>query len=141
MSCLLSNDDVVLIFQGRSLPVEELNYYEWHLNDKLVSVIAAFSPFGFLCWRIFYDTPINAASVRQFLEDDLARYINKNTIVLLDNASIHKTFDTLDVLHNVCNSRYAFITAYSYRYSPVERGFGLVWNYVQGYEDQARLQR
>jgi hypothetical protein len=126
-------------YQGRAKKNVSLTYREWFLDDKLISVIAAYTPFGFLCWRIFYNVPINAFSVRQFLKDDLAQYVNSSSVILADNASVHKKYEALLALQTVSNDRYSFLASYSPRLSSIEAGFANVWNCVQGFENQALL--
>ena len=54
------------------------------------SVISAYTPLGFLCWSI-YDGTITSLEVEDFFREELDRFINEDSFVILDNASNHST--------------------------------------------------
>lgn len=122
--------------KGRAPKNSPATFWEYRIDKKLVSVIAAYTPFGFCCWRIFYDKPISAESVREFLRMDLANWLSKHpdTVVLADNASVHKSVRAWEALNSVTNGRWATVPEYSPRFSPVERGFANMWKFLQGME-------
>jgi transposase len=106
---------------------------QWQIGGKMISVIAAYSTQGFLCWRVHYGTPINHRSVVEFLNQDLKPFLDlwPKMLVLSDNASIHHEYDAVDVLSNVTGGRYKFLSTYSPDFDPIEKGFSNVWNRVQ----------
>jgi transposase len=121
---------------GRSPIGERAIVWEWSINGIQFSVIAALCPLGFLCWRIFYGT-IDHKCIEIFLEKDLAKCLDHNSIVLADNASVHKTDSTLESFRKVTRDQYIFIPRYCPRLSPIENAFSLVWSEVRRNEMQA----
>ena len=98
---------------------------EWVISGSILSVVALYSPRGFLRGRFFLNN-INHHSVKLFLKNDLSALIADDTVTLVDNASIPKESSTLALLEEVTRGRYAFASAYSNRLKPIERGFANV---------------
>jgi len=59
--------------------------------------------------------------------------------VLCDNASVHEKYGAKDALRRMTHGRFAYIPEYSFRFSPIEGGFGNVWDFVRGYESQQQV--
>ena len=59
------------------------------------------------------------------------------TVAVVDNASIHKEPSTLALLVEVTRGRYAFASAYSNRFKPIERGFANVLCDAKMHEEEA----
>jgi hypothetical protein len=109
---------------------------EWAFAGGMVSVVAAYSIYGFIAWRFFFDN-VNQHSVSFFLEHDVRPLLFRDSVVLADNARIHKTAGTLQVLNRVTNGQYLFNAAYCPFFNPIERGFGNVLNEARLHEQLA----
>jgi hypothetical protein len=72
----------------------------------------------------------------RWMRIDLANWLSKypDTVVLSDNASVHKRFRGREALNNVTNGRWVTVPEYSPQFSPIERGFANVWKFLQGME-------
>ena len=106
------------------------------IGTRTFSTIAAMTPFGFLCWRIF-EGNVAADQFRGFLEDILQPYITINNWVLLDNAAQHHTEETRAELERVTHGQYYYVPPYSPHLKPVERGFKLVKEWIRSHEEEA----
>ncbi len=73
------------------------NPQHFFINGKSFSVIAAYSPIGFLCWSIYGDT-VSSTEFLHFLTTELHIYLNDESHIILDNATIHKTAAVLSEL-------------------------------------------
>jgi len=104
--------------------------FHWLIGGEVCSVIAAYSAFGFLVWRIFF-SPLNHHSVEQFLTVDLPVVLMPDSVVIGDNAATHRHPDTVETLDHVTNGGYLFTTPYAPELKPIERGFGCVWKEIQ----------
>ena len=102
------------------------------VRGKHYTIIAAVTPHGFICHRIF-DGPVNDEAFVEFLEF-LLPYVEPNQYGILDNASIHRTVDTRTKLEEVFNGRYRFCAPYSPHLKPIEKCFKLVKGWIEGME-------
>jgi transposase len=124
---------------GRAPSGEDAVIWEFSIKNIQFSVIAAYTPLGFIAWRI-YDGTVAHDSFERFLLDDLSPIITDSDIVILDNASVHKTSTTLGVLHDVTNGgNYAFTPPYENRLAPIEHGFANMWEEVRKHEHEAMI--
>jgi transposase len=105
------------------------------LGNRHFSSIAAYTPFGFLCWQIIEGG--DGGAFRGFLQDFLERYILDDHIAIIDNAKIHKTDESLAVLERVFGGRYIFRPANSPDYKPIELGFADIKRFLRGHEYEA----
>eukprot|EP01038_Epipyxis_sp_PR26KG_P017401 gene17401-24052_t len=107
------------------------------INGSHFSVIAAYTPFGFLCWEIIEGAVCDSDFIH-FLHVKFAPLISPDdAVVLVDNCSIHKTVLSLEALEIVSNGYFEFCAPYSPDYKPIERGFCLIKMEIRSHEDEA----
>ena len=78
---------------------------EWAFAGGTLSVVAAYSMYGFVAWRFFLNN-VNQHSTSFFLEQPL---LLEDNVTLVDNASVHKAPGTLTVLDQVTRGKYVFV--------------------------------
>lgn len=105
------------------------------IGNRSFSVIAAYTPFGFLCWQIVEGT-FNSHNFMYFIQSMLSNYLTPNSCVLLDNASVHKTEEAIHVIENATNGQYEFVPAYSPDLKPIEKGFANIKWWLRTHENQ-----
>ena len=108
------------------------------INGVAYSTIAAVSPLGFLCWRI-YDGNIGQEEFIEFINVSLAPFIIPDHVVVLDNASIHHALATRVVLELALHGNFFYSARYSPHLKPMEPCFALVKNWIRDHEDEAVL--
>ena len=54
--------------------------------------IAAYSPFGFVCWQIYLST-VGSAEVIHFITQILAPYLTESSHLILDNAKNQRNYE------------------------------------------------
>lgn len=108
------------------------------IGVKSYSIVAAYCTSGFLCWEIIEDG-IDHIKFGQFILQKVMPLVD-DKYVLLDNASIHKTPATRDILDYAFDGRYLFSAKYSPELKPIEKGFSNIKNWLRQCEDQALLQ-
>jgi len=67
-----------------------------------------------------------------WLQHHLFRELPKQTTIIVDNASFHKTAATRDIIHNSGNSL-LYLPAYSPDLNPIEQDFAIIkkrWQYA-----------
>lgn len=106
------------------------------VGGRRFSVLAAYSTRGFLFWHIV-EGPVTHEIIEAVFQKYLEPFILEQSVLILDNASIHWAPSTLLVTNRICRGRFKFVPSYSPRCSPIERGFSLIWNYVRAREAQA----
>lgn len=99
------------------------------------SIVAAYTTSGFLCWEIIEDG-IDQVKFGNFILERVMPLVG-NRYVLLDNASIHKTPATREILDYAFQGRYLFSSKYSPELKPIEKGFSNIKNWIRQREDQA----
>ena len=112
--------------RGRAESGEDAVVWLFKINDIQFSVIAAYSTIGFLAWRIFLGT-VEHGAVESFLKEEVAPILADDNVIIIDNASVHKTRSTLSTLRDISGDRYAFLPEYENRLAPIERGFSNMW--------------
>ena len=112
--------------------------WEFKIKSIQFSVVAAYSPRGFLTWRIFQGT-VDHQSVMLFLRNDLQDMLGEGDVVIADNASVHKTEETIRELSTITAGNYAFLPPYSPRLAPIEHGFANMWEEVRKHERDAEI--
>jgi hypothetical protein len=122
---------------GRCPAGERVYIAEWELDGRTYSAIAAYSPYGFLTWRIYMDS-INHYSFEDFVQFDVEPFMLPGTMVILDGASVHGTPTTGAILESVTNGNYKVVAPYSHELSPIEKGFSLIWGYVRQHYKEAQ---
>ena len=79
---------------------EECVRKQFIINNRTFSVIAAVSPIGFVCWEI-HEGGVTHEDFCSFLQHRLAPHMALQNFCVIDNASIHKHFDTRALLQRV----------------------------------------
>jgi hypothetical protein len=102
------------------------------LDGRMYSVVSAYTPFGFLCWEIFVDEAMDAAMFQNFLRERLQPLLRDNDFGILDNASVHKTDESLQALEDVFQGRFRFSVEYCFIDKPIERGYSNIKNFIRG---------
>ena len=139
-------DNFVDIDEMASSPESFLERYGWApIGDDAIRVqivigshrycvIAAYTPFGFICWEIYTDENIDAVKFQEFLNGRLRLALRPRLFGLIDNARIHKTEESLQALEVEFNGRYMFSVSYCPIDKPIERGFSCVKKYIRDNE-------
>lgn len=111
------------------------------INGDYFTVIAAYTPYGFLCWEIIKNDTNDAEKFENFLRNRFAHAVNaiQDPFLAIDNAAIHKTLAVLAALEEVMEGKYRFSSPYSPQDKPVERGFANIKNYLREHEDEVSL--
>ena len=104
------------------------------------SVLATYTPFGWLCWKVFVDETINSAKFVDYMENTLQPLLRAGAYGLLDNARIHKTPEALASIEIVFDGKYVFSAPYANMDKPVELGFANVKLFLRDHEDEAVVQ-
>jgi hypothetical protein len=89
-----------MVTHGRCASNEELVGLEWRIDGFQYSAIAAYSPHGFLDWRIYMEG-MNHYSFEDFISLDLQPFVTADSILMFDGASIHVTDSTKEVVDRV----------------------------------------
>jgi hypothetical protein len=89
------------------------------------SIISAYTPFGFVSWRIHTGT-ITSSEVLDFIEQDVAPALVPENFVILDNAANHGTLPVRRALEHVTQGNWDYSASYSYEYKPCEKGLSMV---------------
>ena len=112
----------------------------FHLNGKMYSVMAIYTPRGFADWEVIEGT-ITSTEVVRFFNDQVKRLYEDipQTVSLLDNASVHHTDEAFKAIDKVTDGQFQYSPCYGHRDKPVERGFSLVKTRV--YDDVERASR
>jgi hypothetical protein len=109
--------------------------YTQYIGNFRCSVIALYSPFGFLYWKIIPNTT-NALIFQDFvLEIGQNVQLSPDAFCILDNCAIHKTRDSILVLENVFRGQWRNLAAYSPDWNPIELGFSQVKRFLRRYEN------
>jgi len=125
-----TNEEEFIQKYGWSRRGERAVIPQFVLGDKRYSVMAAYTPYGFLYWEIIEGSSFNGESFVSFL-GRLSRLIRVDFhFAIVDNASIHKTDDSLHALDETFNGLYLFVAPYSPDMKPIELGFSLVKAYL-----------
>jgi transposase len=122
---------------GWALRGEPATKLQFVLGGKTYSVMASYTPVGFLAWGI-YEGAIDADTFQEYLRQELRprRKLGWN-VGIFDNARIHKAPKSLRAIDEVFGGMYDFCAAYSPDLKPCERGFSNVRNYLREHEDEA----
>ncbi len=102
------------------------------------SVIAAYSNLGFLCWSIYQDS-VSTLEFIHFVRENMVGMVREGELVLLDNASVHKTEAAHAALEEVCEGRFMYAPPYSPHLKPIELGFSNIKGYLREREAEAVL--
>jgi transposase len=100
------------------------------IEGRQYSVIAAYSPNGFICWDIIEGSVDSQIFVR-FMRETLADYLIPSNVALLDNAAIHRSEASMDCIRDVFSEKYQFSPPYSPDFKPIELGFSNVKNWLR----------
>jgi hypothetical protein len=103
---------------------------DWIINNVRFSIIAVYTPAGFLCWKFYYANVTHLHFI-DFLENSVKKYILPENVMLFDNASVHTEVSALRKMNEITNGNHKRVPPYACRLSPVERGFSQVWSYVR----------
>lgn len=123
---------------GWSPEGEEALRIQITIGGKAYTVIAAYTPLGFISWEIF-EGPVTHNEFKHFIETNVAPLVNEDSIGLLDNASIHKTVDVFTALNTIFQGGFMFSPPYSCDLKPIELGFSNVKHWLcENEEDAAR---
>lgn len=164
---ILRNEELRLAYFGRieSFPpgllvdIDEMgarpeNYFERHgwaprgmdavvtqlaIGGHTYNVLAAYTPGGFLTWKIFVDETVDAPKFIDWLHGELQPVLRHNAFCIIDNARLHKTPASLAALEAVFNGLYAFCAPYSPLDKPIEKGFANIKNFLREHEAEAVL--
>lgn len=91
-------------------------------GQRHFTVIAAYSVDGFLAWSIIEDA-VTAENIVNFMQQLAPLIVNGFNFLLLDNASVDRTAEVVDALHQCSHGAYVFSPKYSPDLKPFERGF------------------
>ena len=89
------------------------------------SIISAYTPFGFLSWRI-HTGSITSKEVLDYIEQDVAPALRPGHFVILDNAANDGTLPVRTALEHVTQGNWDYCAPYSYDYKPCEKGLSMV---------------
>lgn len=103
--------------------------HEWNIDSRYFSAMAAMTTRGFIRW-VIKEGIFTHEDVEEFVEH-LAQLITPNDCLLFDNASIHVVDSTLVVIDRVFNGNWKRNVEFCPQLNPIEKGFALIWSYVQ----------
>ena len=97
-----------------------------------VSLLCAISLRGLITYQIF-DGSINSEKFQEFTLNKLSsKKIERETILILDNASIHKSHNTISCIHSVGMTP-RFLPPYSPQLNPIEEYFSCIKAAYKGF--------
>lgn len=147
--CHIPPETLVFIDESSCCPDDFLMKYGWAptgdecLIDQIVignrsfSLIIAVSQLGIVSWNLVEGT-ISEIEFQHFLNSLRAR-IFPESVLILDNASIHRTENTQLLLEEISHGRFYYASKYSPQFMPHERVLALIKNEVRERENQALL--
>jgi hypothetical protein len=91
----------------------------------------------FFYWEIFRENCI-AEHFRSFV-NNLRPFITDSDFVLFDNATIQTEEESLQIVEEVFHGLLKRVPAYSPRFSPIERGFSVVWGEIRRNSEHAMI--
>ena len=103
--------------------------HEWRIDNEYYSAMAAMTTRSFMHWVINAGV-FTHDDVEEFIES-LSYLITDGDCCLFDNASIHVVDSTLTVIDRVFNHNWKRNVEYCPQLNPIEKGFSLIWAYVQ----------
>jgi len=95
------------------------------INDRSYSVLAAVTPIGFLCWEIF-EGGVGHEQFVTFLNQRMLPFVTAQHFCVIDNASIHRHYDSRVALQHVFNGNYFYSARYSPHLKPIETCFAMI---------------
>jgi transposase len=105
-------------------------YTQIVIGITTVPVVAAYTPFGFLAWELYYDS-VTGAHIADFIERKVKPFLSEDSFGIFDNASNQRTELARDAMEDAFSGRYRFCPAYSPWLKPIERGFSNVKRMIQ----------
>lgn len=121
---------------GYSMRGKRATYPQIIIGNTSYSVIAAYTSLGFLCWDIFSDT-ITEVEFQNFLDKTLWPFATGPLYGIFDNAAIHHTPDSRNLVEEIFDGKYEWCAAYSHEFKPIEKGFANVKTYLREREFEA----
>jgi hypothetical protein len=82
--------------------------HQFYILNKYYSVIAAYTTRGFIKWSI-YEGTITSSEFCEFMDQVLRPYVRPFHIGIFDNASYHKTDESLEMIHNVLGGNFLLL--------------------------------
>jgi transposase len=110
---------------GRALTSERIHEGREDVRFERESVLSAMRLNGEMCPFVFSGT-LNKELFAEYIKKQLAPFLAKDEVLLLDNSSVHKSKLALDTLRE-CGIKYIFIPRYSPDFNPIE----LFWAYMK----------
>ncbi len=78
----------------------------------------------------------NTSIFNAWLEKELTQYLNKNMVVIMDNAAFHKSEQTKQIIENT-GAELLFLPPYSPDLNPIENSFGTIKKNRQNYPEKS----
>lgn len=100
-----------------------------------ISLIAARIGNGLAATMLFAGT-CNTSIFNAWLEKELTQYLNKNMVVIMDNAAFHKSEQTKQIIENT-GAELLFLPPYSPDLNPIENSFGTIKKNRQNYPEKS----
>ena len=124
---LLHPDVMIDVDESASSPQHFIQKYGWapvndpcvqhqfYILNKYYSVIAAYTTNGFIKWSI-YEGTITSIEFCEFMDQVLRPYVRPFHIGIFDNASYHKTNESLQMIDNVFRGKISIIDLFKLEY-------------------------
>ena len=126
--------------RGWSTRGQDAVYTQITIAGHSYSVLASYTPFGWICWTVYVDESIDSAKFIHYMENTLSPVLVDRAFGLLDNARIHKTPEALACIEVVFDGHYIFSAPYANMDKPVELGFANIKGFLRQHEDDAVVQ-
>jgi hypothetical protein len=107
------------------------------IGSHSYSALATYTCFGWVCWEIYIDENVDALKFQQYCQGRLKDALAENSFGIFDNASIHHTNESEEVLEEIFDGRFMYSVPYCFFDKPCELGFANVKNYIRGHEVEA----
>ena len=124
---------------GYSMRGKRTRSHKLLARGKHISVIAAMSTQGMLDYRLAQGG-VDAIAFREFVEKCLLRHvmpfdrINPHSIIIMDNASIHHTGDSIELIESM-GVLVLFVPPYSPDLNAIEEAFSSIKSYLKANEE------